>query len=632
MSLVIHPGAMGRPLPTTMKAPGDRRPGIWREGVLQIWVTRACDLMCVGCTQGSNLGGKPGMMTPEQFEVACQSLQGYWGVVGMFGGNPCVHPQFEELCDILARHIPKEQRGIWTNNFRGHGPKIRNTFNPMVSNLNVHTSKEAWDEMRKAWPEASPYVKGYDPGKQHNGDSRHSPPWVAMQDVEDMTDDERWSLIGNCDVNQKWSALIGVFRGELRAWFCELAAAQAMLHAAEPDYPDTGMKVEPGWWQKPMSAFDTQVRFHCYGCGHPLRGAGDFAVHGKVEHTSRTHLSIFKPKDKGREVRVVTRKADLGDRVETATNYIENADLSIAAPVKSRAKRIDGILVCVGPVYAANLPRSLPILLDTLDTLTVVTKPGDPDVLEACANRPKNLRVVETDLFYRFGAPFNKGAALNVGFQQMQASDWVLHIDADMVPEKLWRKIAEPKLEVGNLYGDDRYYDSGRKIEDWPRCCGYFQLWSVLDPRSWVRPLYEPWWPHCGNYDRTFLDQWPEEKRLHLGVRLVHIGEPRSNWFGVGLEDKTVESQGRAEMERLHKVGLANARGLERLPVPDFKLRLNVEPGEPAWTRSILQLCEVADPFTVAARVGRLEDGEIRVRAGADPGLVRKIVDATLTR
>jgi len=64
--------------------------------------------------------------------------------------------------------------------------------------------------------------------------------------MEDMTDDERWGLIGNCDINQYWSAIICVFRGELRGYFCEIAGAQAILHENEPSYPDLGASVVPG--------------------------------------------------------------------------------------------------------------------------------------------------------------------------------------------------------------------------------------------------------------------------------------------------------------------------------------------------------------------------------------------------
>lgn len=300
-----------------MKSPRDRRP-VWRGGVLQIWVTRACDLACTSCTQGSHLAGKPGMMTPEQFFNACESLMKptkYFGVVGMFGGNPCVHPQFDQLCGIMKELIPFEQRGLWSNNLNGHGAVCRKTFNPDVSNLNVHQNKEAYDEMLRDWPLCMP--------KGLHEDSRHSPPFVAMQDMEDMTDDERWALIGDCDVNQRWSALIGVFRGNLRAWFCELAGSQAMLHENEPDYPDTGKVVEPGWWNNPIEAFEAQIRYHCFACGHPLRGRGDLARTGTTDFVSKTHAGIYKLKrPAGKTVKLVTRRSELGETVSAATQYL----------------------------------------------------------------------------------------------------------------------------------------------------------------------------------------------------------------------------------------------------------------------------------------------------------------------
>ncbi len=308
------------PIPNTMKSPRDKRDG-WN--VLQIHVTRACDQACIGCTQGSQLAGKPVVMTPEQFEEACISLRAYktiggrpyFGTVGMFGGNPCVHPQFEELCRIMRYYIPFEQRGLWSNNLMGYGKLCRGTFNPERSNLNVHLNEAAYWEIVRDWPEAHP--KGLE------DDSRHSPPYVAMQDMEDMTDEERWRLIGNCDVNQRWSALIGVFRGELRGYFCEIAGAQSMLHESEPDYPDTGHRIEPGWWNRGMDSFDKQVRYHCFACGHPLRGEGDFATTGTTEQVSKTHANIFKlKKPKGKTIQLVTKRSELGGEVSAATQYL----------------------------------------------------------------------------------------------------------------------------------------------------------------------------------------------------------------------------------------------------------------------------------------------------------------------
>lgn len=305
------------PLPASMKSPRDIRPSVWSGGVLQIWVTRACDKSCFGCTQGSNLGGKPEMITPEQFEQACISLKDYFGVCGMFGGNPCSHPKFGELCEIMREHVPFARRGLWSNNLLGKGAIARATFNPSVSNLNVHKDQAAYDEFRRDWPQAQPFGL--------HEDSRHSPPFVALQDV--IPDEaERWRLIGQCDVNQFWSAMICVFRGELRGYFCELAGAQAMLHQHEPDYPDLGLPVVPGWWNQGMEAFDAQVRWHCHACGVPLRSFGELAIDGTVEQVSATHAAIYKPKRKGREVQLVQIESELRRAPESrATDYVGKA-------------------------------------------------------------------------------------------------------------------------------------------------------------------------------------------------------------------------------------------------------------------------------------------------------------------
>jgi len=342
-----------------MVAPGTRRPGKYRQGVIQILVTRACDKCCFGCTQGSNLAGEPRHMSVEHFEQAVESLRGYFGVVGVFGGNPALHPEFFKLCDVLQHSwAPREQRGIWCNNPINleRARKMAETFNSEVSNLNVHLDKKAYMLFRVGWPSCSPVGL--------TQDSRHSPPFVAMKDVlrkecparcgknvhcvlcqgTGWVYDEELAheLISGCDINQHWSALIGTFRGELRAWFCEVAGAQAMLHQDEPDYPDTGYDLERtisfrekqplvldkrlAWWELPMSSFRDQVRKHCHECGVPLRGRGELAMAPLgIEQTSRTHEGVYRPKRVGRRVEVVTERVQLGLPLGNVVRYLQNA-------------------------------------------------------------------------------------------------------------------------------------------------------------------------------------------------------------------------------------------------------------------------------------------------------------------
>jgi hypothetical protein len=294
-----------------MKAPGDKRP-TWMNGIIQIHITRACNLACTHCTQGSNFGGKPVIMTLENFETAVKSLKDYFGVVGVFGGNPTMHPQFKDICTILSQHIPYERRGLWSNNLKGYGQLCRETFNPEVSNLNVHCDSDAYMEMKRDWPECNP-IGTYDSG--------HSPVWVAMDDIKDLSLSEKWSLINHCDINQFWSAIICQTKYGVRAFFCEIAGAQAMLMDS---LIDTGLQVTNDWWKLPITAFEDQIREHCFKCGVPLKARGDLAITGTKEYVSKTYLPIAKLKKKDKEMIIVDELSQLGDKVKRATDYIAN--------------------------------------------------------------------------------------------------------------------------------------------------------------------------------------------------------------------------------------------------------------------------------------------------------------------
>ena len=213
--------------------------------------------------------------------------------------------------------------------------------------------------------------------------------------------------------------------------------------------------------------------------------------------------------------------------------------------------RIDGITVCVGRMYAEYLWQALPYWLTTLDSLTIVTKPGD-DLLtrKIRMDSRAELRVVVTDVFTEDGAHFNKGAALNRAYAMRDPRHWVLAFDCDMKPPLTWRRQAEAEAIAGNLYGAPR---STRKKTFEP--FGYFQLWHARDPAAAFHPrLCGPFserYGHCGRYDRDFLQRWPEGRRLALPFQLRHLGTPCRHWHGVGNEHLT-QALFRDGMEAYH--------------------------------------------------------------------------------
>lgn len=215
---------------------------------------------------------------------------------------------------------------------------------------------------------------------------------------------------------------------------------------------------------------------------------------------------------------------------------------------------IHGLTVCVD--YAEELAVGLPRWLAGLASLTVITVHRDRatiDLVQGLAN------LVITDVFYRDGAAFNKGRALEEARADLMARTsrgdppWILLFDADVVPPADWGDRLEGRLEPGTLYGCHRFPASAGALEDrgQPHCpgdvpgVGYFQLFHQWDPVVvGVEPLIDVHWIHAGNYDNRLMDRWRLAKRPIRAVpfRVAHLG-PRENWFGRGRREDFLAMQ-----------------------------------------------------------------------------------------
>jgi hypothetical protein len=304
-----------------MKSPADTRPGAWRGGVIQVKVTTYCDLDCKNCSVAVGIARKlkrQWNMPVEAYREALKSLKGFPGVVGLFGGNPCLHPQFEDLCQILEDEFPdKDQRGLWSNRLYGHGTTCRRVFSPQHSNLNVHGVQKAYEEIRWDWPEANP-VGLKEP-------SMHGPLFGALKDVG-YTEAEMWAAVGNCPINQNWSACItytpGSVRDKVRGYFCEIAATQAEISGEWY----AGIPVYPGWWVGHMEKYKHQVDFHCRHCLVPMSPAKVDAAGQQPEAYTETWGALLTPlMVRGRAMRQVADRAELAGNGTPATAYLPKA-------------------------------------------------------------------------------------------------------------------------------------------------------------------------------------------------------------------------------------------------------------------------------------------------------------------
>jgi hypothetical protein len=237
----------------------------YRQGkndTIQIIVTHACNLACSNCTQLLPFRRDARFMSLDCFRTACESLRDWPGIVGVFGGNPCTHPHFPQLCEIISEIIHPAHRGLWTNNLMKHGEIAAKTFRHGRLNLNAHADEGAAREIDRWFP-------GRLIESSRSRPSWHSPILLDRRDFG-VSDDEWTQQRENCDINQRWSAAIAERDSKPYGYFCEVAAALDGIRGE-----NHGIPCEPGWWQRPMAEFDYQVGGCCdRGCGVPLKGLG----------------------------------------------------------------------------------------------------------------------------------------------------------------------------------------------------------------------------------------------------------------------------------------------------------------------------------------------------------------------
>ena len=202
---------------------------------------------------------------------------------------------------------------------------------------------------------------------------------------------------------------------------------------------------------------------------------------------------------------------------------------------------MNSIVTCVE--YSDYFKAVLPANAKHFETVLVVTTLQDVETIKIVQS-VENAFLWITDAFYRGGASFRKGLALEEGLRLLKPTGWTVIFDADtLMPDAM----DFSQIEPGNLYSPYRrlladvglLVDAPRweKLEEGPEkrtgeFAGYFFLFHAEDPVLKTRPWYPTQWTHAGGSDTEFAEKWPSERRKRLPFEVLHMGPLGQNWCG----------------------------------------------------------------------------------------------------
>ena len=230
---------------------------------------------------------------------------------------------------------------------------------------------------------------------------------------------------------------------------------------------------------------------------------------------------------------------------------------------------LEAVTICVN--FSDILAHTLPLNKRHFDRMVVVRDSQDIGTYNVC--RHHHVECLTTDQFYTNEQAFNKGNGINHGLSALSLSDWVCHLDADIVLPPRFRdlleRVVQPDPEC--IYGIDRMMCP--TFDDWLAYVvapvtqhadeifvnaepfplgariakldgegyvpiGFFQLWNAA--ASGVRD-YPNIHGDAGRGDMLHALKWPRAKR-HLipeiiGIHLEGRKPPGTvNWRGRVME------------------------------------------------------------------------------------------------
>ena len=233
-----------------MKSPENMR-------IIQIDITNACTFNCSNCTRFCGQHKKPFFMDFETFKNAVDSLKDFKGVVGIIGGEPTLHPEFDKFIKYLAKVRPEYRT---KTSIKYPVNSVKNYFNKLKyingSRNGLFSSMgEGYYKHFELIQDIFPYQSLND----HRGVNTHQAILIPRKEIG--IDDKEWiEKRDKCWVQNLWSATITP-KG---AFYCEIAGSMDMLFNGKG-----GWRVDSNWWKKTPEEFKDQIHW-CENCSLAL--------------------------------------------------------------------------------------------------------------------------------------------------------------------------------------------------------------------------------------------------------------------------------------------------------------------------------------------------------------------------
>ncbi|WP_113672561.1 hypothetical protein [Vallitalea guaymasensis] len=362
-----------------MKSPKDMR-------IIQIDITNACVHECSNCTRFCGHHKKPYFMGWEMFKKSVDSLTDFEKCIGIMGGEPTIHPEFERFAKYIAKKYPS------THNIESARKPIKefaryiHDKNYILDEcLNQRKGPGLWTSVCNQYYKYFELIQdtfSFQNINDHQNPSLHQPLLVSRKEMG--INDEEWiPLRDNCWIQNEWSATITP-KG---AFFCEVAGALDMLF----DGPG-GWKVEPGWWRREPSEFGEQLRW-CEICGGALFHSGRLSSEEIDDVSAELYKKLKsvgspKLKRKNRVVIMDTKNSQKGTIMpETINRYLVEHEKRVSLYNKTIfPKSIDGLIVYTDEQELEKNAKNLEVLEKTFDKL-ITLKNSDSDIFGRLINK-----------------------------------------------------------------------------------------------------------------------------------------------------------------------------------------------------------------------------------------------------